>query len=311
MAGGHATASVSLTIGVAVATLLVVGGILAGPAILDCAKQTGGIGACLREKATHSGGSLPAPPAAPVETAISSQLPPAPPPIVADIPRNTGWIEVNAVEYDPRPSAMAILFPAPHNLGAAGLVPPKSGPTSAAALRPSPGHLTASLSEPASVPVPSVNLVPRTGEVRADSGTPEPGPVGSARLVRPIGNLTASFSVLVLGEPSSANLLPTPSASGGIGTNSADRAIVTLEANVLPDSPLPLPRPELVSPVKSDAAPEKLEASGSPAPPAKPVPTALPVHVVKADPRYPNVLVLPPPNSGADSSFATLTLKSP
>ena len=310
MAGGHAAASVSLTIGVAVATLLVVGGILAGPAILDCAKQTGGIGACLREKVTHSS-SLPAPPAAPIETAVSSEPPSAAPPIVADIPRNTGWIEVNATEYDPRPSAVAILSPAPGNLDASGLVPSNPASAADALLTRPPGQLTASLSEPASIPTPSANLVARTGEVRADGGTAVPAALGSSRLIRPIGKLTASFSAIVLGEPSSANLLPTPSATGGIGTNLADPAIVTLEAKVVPDLPLPLPRPVIASPVKSDATPEKLEASASAVPAAKPLPTALPVHVVKADPRYPNVLVLPPPNSGADSSFATLTLHSP
>jgi hypothetical protein len=31
--------------------------------------------------------------------------------------------------------------------------------------------------------------------------------------------------------------------------------------------------------------------------------------VIKADPRYPNVIVLPPPNTGENSSFATLEVR--
>ena len=42
-----AAASVNLTIAAAMATLVAVGGILAGPAILDCSKAPNGISACV------------------------------------------------------------------------------------------------------------------------------------------------------------------------------------------------------------------------------------------------------------------------
>src|SRR3569623_1992676 len=72
LAGARAAASVSLTIGVAFVTLLVAGGILAGPAILDCSHQSGGIGACLRAK-EQDAGLLPDVPSSSSAPAVSLQ----------------------------------------------------------------------------------------------------------------------------------------------------------------------------------------------------------------------------------------------
>lgn len=70
-------ASVNLTVAAAMATLVVVGAILAGPAILDCSKVPGGFGACLRDRLDPT----------PV-------TPPAP-------PLEDGWLDANANEYEP------------------------------------------------------------------------------------------------------------------------------------------------------------------------------------------------------------------
>ena len=93
----------SLTIGAAFATLLVAGGILAGPAILDCSSQGGSIGACLRDRLDQSGLISPNPPAAP-------SAPEAP-------ARTSGWIEANATEYEaPLPGAVDLRGP-PGSIG--------------------------------------------------------------------------------------------------------------------------------------------------------------------------------------------------
>ncbi|HEY4201680.1 MAG TPA: hypothetical protein VGM83_14090 [Devosiaceae bacterium] len=100
----------SLTIGVAFATVLVVGGILATPSIIDCSHQGGGIGACLREKVQHSG-LRPAEISAPSSSLLSSEAPP-PPPIAAPVTitpipvvsaHDDGWIDARANEYEPAP----------------------------------------------------------------------------------------------------------------------------------------------------------------------------------------------------------------
>ena len=75
----RATISVYATLGVATATVAVVGAIIVGPAILDCSRDAGAFGACLRGKAADSGLISP--------KASSEQPTPA------------GWMEAVANEY--------------------------------------------------------------------------------------------------------------------------------------------------------------------------------------------------------------------
>jgi hypothetical protein len=83
--------------------------------------------------------------------------------------------------------------------------------------------------------------------------------------------------------------------TGGIGGNGTS-AGASLEPEAVAAAP--------VEPVAPPAARPEPEASPA-AQPAEPEP---PAPIIKYDPRFPNVLVLPPPNTGEDSSFDTLQL---
>ena len=124
MAGSRAAASVSLTIGVAFATLLVAGGILIGPAVLDCSNESVGIGACLRAKAEDAGLVHTQPAAAPAPV-VPIELPAAP--LMAPEPqRPQGWLEANANEYEaPLSTGSAQLTAASGSIGATGALTSK------------------------------------------------------------------------------------------------------------------------------------------------------------------------------------------
>ena len=108
----------SATVGVAAATLLVVGGILAGPAILECSRDSKGFGACLRDKVADTGLIAP-------DTERTER-----PEIVADISSEptlpqapAGWMEANANEYDPPASVPVDLSSSPAAIAAVEAAP--------------------------------------------------------------------------------------------------------------------------------------------------------------------------------------------
>lgn len=105
MAGARAAASLSLTIGVAFATVLIVGGILAGPTILDCSHQPQSFGACLRDRLDHSrlAPVKDEPSQVPVLSSESSApSASAPPPSIAENGGHPdGWLDARANEYEP------------------------------------------------------------------------------------------------------------------------------------------------------------------------------------------------------------------
>jgi len=328
----------SLTIGVAFATLLVVSAILAGPAILDCGHQTGGVGACLRDRVEKSG-LLPS--AAPVsERPVSiASVSSVAPPMVADAPRAPGWIEANATEYQPPLSGTAALSPPAGALGATGAISQQSGFPGRASNSSRRGAMAAA-GEAAQVTFAEdgqVVLAEPDGEVTA-TGTvvarhgrpvlhlqPEPG-VGvvagevipgvtasaDAAIAAPLGHLAASgtgtFATDAVAAVLAAQPASIPLGSGSIGAHTID-AQVTLEAE-LPPAATELPTAATPPP----PVPRRL-APAAMRPPAQPKAAAIAdrktgtPRALRYDPRYPNVLVLPPPNSGADSSFATLQLR--
>jgi hypothetical protein len=113
--------------------------------------------------------------------------------------------------------------------------------------------------------------------------------------------------------------------AGDIGPGASGAGSVSLQASAVPPVVLdvstpafvpdtPDPPPAVTRPVAElKAAPAERKTARVPKPApivAKPAatPRAAPPPVIKYDPRYPNVIVLPPPNTGANSSFATLTL---
>lgn len=279
MAGSRSAASLSLTIGIAFATLVVATGILAGPAVLDCSQSPSSFGACLRGKVVESG--LLPPEAAPITSAEPT-------------PRALGWIEANATEFEaPMPDVVQ--------------------------LRAEPGKLHADGALP-SVPEISaeVALVEPSVELRADGFAPFTRQSGDASLAPAItGSIDASgdaglprnglSATTSIGPPA----VPAPPAvSGQVGPTARGQGRASLAPQLIADlSPVP-PLRQIV-PAAAPKAPPQIMPPSLPAPEAtaqvQPKPAA-PLRPPKYDPRYPSVLVLPPPNTGENSSFATLTL---
>ncbi|MEO6012763.1 MAG: hypothetical protein ABIQ30_04150 [Devosia sp.] len=168
MAGARTSISVSATIGVAMATLLVVGGILAGPAILDCSKDSAHFGACLRDKVSNSG--LIGPEQETIERpALISEVPPDTPPIHAEASRAQGWIEANATEYPGSPAASAVLSAPGGWLIVDGSVRVRNGDAADAALTAPAGKLSATGRMPVQ-PAAEVALTRRLVELGASGG---------------------------------------------------------------------------------------------------------------------------------------------
>ncbi len=332
LAGARAAASLSLTIAVAFATLLVVGGILAGPAIRSCWGDTGRIGACLHNR-LEQGGLLPATPEPAQVPVLPAQ---APPQIVAEMPpHHSGWIEANATEYEPAPVANAVLSAPSGSIAVDGiaiapadaaaearltaalgdlettgsvLVPP--GPVAVVDLAPPPGQLTTGGSAPlASPPVADVALVERAGQLSAGGEAVAVAPSGDAMLA-PLpavlgasGSSSGSPSLMATAEPLAVVVTPPrpimalPETGGSIGSGPNSSGEATLEATAKPIAPPTTPAP-----------PSKVTAKPSPIKPG-PAATPNPKAIIKFNRRYPDVVVLPKPNSGKASSFSTLQLR--
>jgi hypothetical protein len=291
LAASRAAASVSLTIGATFATLLVAGGILAGPAIVDCSRQPDGVGACLRAKFDQSGlrqhALVPPAPSAVPETPASVA-----PPTLAEA-RPQGWLEANATEYEP-----------PASMGTASLVAPV-------------GRVDAigSLGVPPVVPG-EVAVTSPQGSLAAGGrmSSAAPDPVADIALVEPAGRLTANGSAVAQPDTAITSRGAEPAVArgtalitGSIGGASAPHGTATLEATLEPPAAAPLPIE-----IRLPPAPIRPKPVARPAPPraAAAVPARTgPRRVIKADPRYPNVIVLPPPNTGENSSFATLEVR--
>lgn len=281
MAGARAATSLSFTIGIALATLVVGGGILAGPSVIDCSRQPDSFGACLRSKVI-AGGVLPAEPSLP--SLVSSEP-----------PRLAGWIEANATEYEAPLPDLVQLSAEPGRLDAAGALPGTPEISAKIAL----AHPSVSLRADGLAPLPrrsgDASLGPViTGSIDAtgDAGVPRNG-------------LSATTSV------AAPALTAPPPASGRIGGTAHGQGRASLAPQLIADlSPVP-PLSEMVpAPVPQGLPPlmPRPLAAPSAAAQLEPKSVARP-RPPKYDPRYPNVLVLPPPNTGENSSFATLELR--
>jgi hypothetical protein len=268
LAGHRAALSVSATVGVAVATLLVVGGILAGPAILECSRDSNGFGACLRDKAADTG--LIAPDAERTERPdvvadVSSEppLPPAP----------MGWMEAAANEYEAPASVPVDLAATAAGIAAMEAEPVSEAPVEVAIVPPTE---LATATPVVGTEMATVTLDGAEPGLMAE-GVPsgEAAPVGEVALAGPQGAVTA--------------MAPTPEAAidGAAALAAPDGLLV--ESPIVIDEPV--------------AAPVELQAEVSVAPVEAPPPVA-----VEFNPQYPNVLVLPPPAEGDNSSFRSLQL---
>ena len=252
------------TVGVALATLLVAGSILAGPTVLECSRDSNGFGACLRDKI--GAGGLLAPDA-------------RQPDVVADVPSDAplpspvagGWMEANANEYEPPASVPVELNATAADLAAAELAPASEAPVEVAIVPPM--ELAIGTSAPPGEG--AAVMLDGAGLDLVAEGTPssDPEPPAEVALVGPQGAVTAMSPVPEVSADAGATL----TMADGLQAAGADG-----ETSVAVVAPEP-------APVTVEATPE--------APPA-----------IVFNPQYPNVLVLPPPASGDNSSFRSLQL---
>jgi hypothetical protein len=102
LAKARPAASHAATFGIATATVIAVAGIIAGPAVMRCSSADEGVLACLHERLADSGLSF-------TDLSLSAPSSTAPSQAIVDVPRQAGWIEANAGEYEPPTSAVAEL----------------------------------------------------------------------------------------------------------------------------------------------------------------------------------------------------------
>ncbi len=250
MAANRAAASVNLTVAVATATLVAVGAILAAPAMLECSKVPGGMGACLRDRLD------------PTPTPV---VPPAP-------PAEGGWVDARANEYAPPGSSPVELEGSPAALKVADLRTPRELPTSVDIAPPTELAVASPLRDAAAT---SVALIGPEGTLAAQGG-PELPPIDAANVDLPI---SGDLKVAVASDPVPEQ--PSP-----------------IQLSAEPASVEPVP----VAPVP--VAPEP----PAPVVPEAPTSSEQPTLVVEFNPTYPNVIVLPAPLTGDDSSFRSLQL---
>lgn len=310
MAGGRAAASLSLTIGIAFSTLLIAAGILAGPAIADCARQPDDIGRCLRAK-VYDSGLVPVLPGAGPSSELSSEAM-----LTSEPQQALGWIEANATEYEPvAPRATELLSTSGELTTTTG---PDIGPVGTGVMiEVPPGVL--GVEQPTAAPpqaVPQIALIDN-GEGMGTGGTlPEPG-VSAALPVSPRpGTVETGGSVPLAALTANVGAIaPDPAgplATGSVGTAPLTSS-VTLEAGTLPPPVLIAGPPDAAGPAVPDVAapPEPKPPAAKPAKPKSPrlAKPAAPKSKIRNDARYPNVIVLPPPSIGEDSAIVTLQLR--
>lgn len=298
MARSSTAASVSTTIGASFATLVAVAAILVWPAVSQCSGDAAGFGTCLRGVLAERG--LLAPDGDAIDRPAGPELPTDPPLPISPV-KPAGWLEATAAEIAPTRIAPIELTAGPagelNGQGAAAdlplspilLAPAAKVDATVAALRAAPetvarlegdlGKLAAGVSAPDDVPIPKVALVGPVGAMTATAVPPPAAADPSARLVpvKPAGTLSVSAPV----EASSA----------------AEPMLVT---------PLPA-KPRLPLPVEAAPPAVELTAEVAPAPIAAPVkrfdPPVEAGPMIRFNPAYPNVVVLPPPATGANSSI--------
>lgn len=332
MAGARAAASLSLTIAVAFATLLVVGGILAGPSILDCARDARHLGACLHGK-LEQGGLLPAPAPIPVQRPIVPSEPA--PPIVAEAPHSAGWIEANATEYEMPAAPGAELSAAQGLVDAGGLAPSAVELTAEVALAAPLGFIDTKGSLDAGSPTTAdVALSTTQGRLDASGSLPAvTGPSAEIALADPAGELVArgeAFATPISADVAVAPMpdrLITSGSTGSVPVLTATAEPVAITPPPAPAPPSLMQMPDTIGAATTGSTRTAIAALvAEPAPPApakrpiaaqQPKPAPKPpvsVHpqpkaIIKFDRRYPDVVVLPSPNTGKASSFATLQLR--
>ena len=311
MAGGRAAASLSLTIGIAFSTLLIAAGILAGPAIADCARQPDNIGKCLRAK-VYDSGLVPTLPGVEPPTESSSEAV-----LISEPQQAPGWIEANATEYEPAaPSVVELVSTSAEVTTTAG---PGIGPVDAGVMLDVPTGILG-VQQPVAVPpqtTPAIALVETQGAIGA--GGDMSGSSDAAALpILPRPNRTVETGASAPNAALMANVdaiapgVEVPLATGSVGTAPLTSS-VALEAGTLSAPVLIAGPPDIADPVVPEVAdpPPPKPPLVEPAKPKTPKPAkpAAPKSKLRNDTRYPNVIVLPPPNTGDNSAIVTLQLR--
>ena len=260
----------SATIGVAVATLLVAGGIVAGPSILECSSDSNGFGTCFRDKLAAAG--LLAPEAAPTgPPGIVADAPGEPPPA----PAPAGWMQAAANEYEAPAGAPVELSGPAAGIAAIAAAPEAAPPPMVVAVVP-PMELAVAAPAPAAAAATVTLEGAEPGLAAGSSSSSGPAAPAEVALAGPPGKV--------------AVMAPTPEADndGAALLSGPEGALAGAAPEVAPD-PVIVPLE-----LQAEASAEPIEAP----PPIAP----------EFDPQYPNVLVLPPPAEGDNSSFRSLQL---
>ena len=332
MARPSTAASVSTTIGASFATLVAVAAILAWPTISECSSDPAGFGACVTDALAERG--LLAPEKDTIERPVGPDVP-TDPPLPISPAKPAGWLEATAAEIAPTRIAPVELVGAPAGrlngqeaeadlpLSPLLLAPAAKVDATVAALSDAPETvtrlggdlraLTATASAGPEDPVAKVALVGPVGAVAATALTSPAAIEPPQELVPagPVGMLSATSPV----EDADAQPLmvkPLPVKPAGTLAVAAP-AEPPLRAEPLPVSPLPT-KPRLPLPVQAVPAPVELTAEVAPLPIAVPVKRPAPpatvdrAPVIKYNPAFPNVVVLPPPATGANSSIQSWTI---
>ncbi len=271
---------------------------------------------------------LPAPVPVPASQPIPALEAPMSPTVVAEAPRRSGWIEANATEYEAPPAAAAEPSAVSGIIAADGLAPTTVEVTADVALAAPAGSLepTGSIAT-GSLPAAEVALSTAQGSLDARGSVVEAtAPTAQAALADPIGQLVAEGEAFAPSLAAQAVMAPMPGrlVMGG-SAGGAPSLTATAEPSATAPPPILQPLRDIVGVAKTGTteaavatlvvkpvppAPAKRPAA---APQPKPGPAASappqPKPIIKFDRHYPDVVVLPPPNTGAASSFATLQLR--
>lgn len=240
MRSAGAGSFVSMTVGIAVATTLLVAGILAGPAILDCSGSESGIGACLRAKATAAGW-LPAARARP------------------------GRVDADAEATSPADTTTATLSAGPDMIGASAA----SSAFEAADVAMSRGQGTiAPASEPqASIADKIVALAGSDGQLLTEAAAPHAPTASGISISAPAGRLDAAADQAQMAVAAPASLAPLdhglevvsagkpPSPAAADAVLSASVGVLSGDAGVVPLAPI-------VATIDASAAPGAASIDG-------------------------------------------------
>ena len=290
----------STTIGASFATLVAVAAILVWPTVSQCSSDPAGFGSCLRgvlaERGLLAPNNIdhPAGPDVPSDPAL---------PILPAKP--AGWLEATAAEVAPTRIAPVELTGGPAGeLNGQGAMPDL--PLSPILLAPA-AKVDATVAALSDAPEAVARLSGDLGVLAATGSVTDDEPVAKVALVGPVGAVTATAVPPPVAADPLAKLVPvkptgTLSVTGPAEASSA--------AEPVPVAPLPA-KPKLALPVQ--AAPSVVELTAEVAPMPIAVPARRPDPPVEAppvitfNPAYPNVVVLPPPATGANSSIQAWT----